>query len=74
MDKKCRLCSIEPKYIGDRYDEYESTIDLGSGCGGWTSLRGGKDGQGKTIIIAKGDDEEYYYPKFCPECGRKLHD
>lgn len=23
-------------------------------------------------IVACGDDEAHYYPKFCPECGRRL--
>lgn len=73
-NKECKMCSIQPKFIVDRYNYYESTIDLGSGCSGWTSLRRGKDENNKVVIIATGDDSEYYYPKYCPECGRKLHD
>lgn len=41
--------------------------------GGWTTLERGVDADNHTLIIAVGDDEtDRYYPKFCPECGRKL--
>lgn len=41
--------------------------------GGWTTLERGVDKDNRTFIVAVGDDEtDRYYPKFCPECGRKL--
>lgn len=36
---------------------------------------GGRDYSGNIYLVAVSeDDEERYYPKYCPECGRKLHD
>ena len=32
-----------------------------------------KDKVNKIVIWGSGEDStDYYYPKFCPECGRKL--
>ena len=28
----------------------------------------------KLRIVAEGDDEACYLPKFCPECGRRLNE
>lgn len=74
-DIDCKICSCKPVIIdGWHFEEYESTIDLTGGTSAWTSLRGGKDRNNKVVIRVAGDDEVYYYPKYCPECGRKLHD
>lgn len=41
----------------------------------FASLNGGRDYSGNIYLVAVGeDDEERYYPKYCPECGRKLQD
>ncbi len=37
-------------------------------------LNGGRNYDGNIYLVAVGEyDEERYYPKYCPECGRKLH-
>lgn len=70
----CKICGFKPKfYIDGMYNLYESCFDLATG--GWTELRAGKDKDGKVIMYGQGDGEtNFYYPKYCPECGRKLHD
>lgn len=41
--------------------------------GGWTIVSIGVDKNGRIAIMGEGDDyTDHYYPKFCPECGRKL--
>lgn len=75
MEKQeCKICSCKPYFYSDgMYSEYESGIDLA--MGGWTSLRAGKDANNKIIMYGQGDGlTKLYYPKYCPECGRKLHD
>ena len=73
-NKECKICSCQQAEDVDGYvDLYASTIEIVQG--GWTSLRAGKDKDGKVIMYGMGDgDTELYYPKYCPECGRKLHD
>jgi hypothetical protein len=40
----------------------------------WTALYIGKNGDDTCYIYAQGDAiTEYYYPKFCPECGRRVN-
>ena len=68
----CPLCSITPSF--DRtgfWERYDSSVVLSEG--GWTELYACKDPHGRLALYGCGDDEtEFYYPKFCPECGRKL--
>lgn len=71
-NKDCKICGCKPSFCGDYYDKYESTIELSSED--WISLRAGKDENSKVFLYAQGDEECYYYPKYCPECGRKLRD
>lgn len=39
--------------------------------GGWTVLKMLRR-NGITQIVASGDDEVYYMPIYCPECGKIL--
>lgn len=73
-NKNCKICNTKPYFYSDgMYSEYESSIDLATG--GWTTLKAGKDKDDKVIMYGQGDGlTEFYYPKYCPECGRKLHD
>lgn len=68
----CKLIEYDIAYNwGKDYDFYESTIEIASDD--FVSIRAGKDKNNKTSLIACGDSELFYYPKYCPECGRKLH-
>lgn len=69
--KPCGFCGMtylaNEVYAAKREQRTEITAS------GWTSLIRGVDETGKVFIIAEGeDDSDRYYPKFCPECGRKL--
>lgn len=76
MDLKCSLCSMKPFFYDDRLDglcwsQYDSSKVISSGP--WTWLRACKDKDNRLALYGVGDDyTELYYPKFCPECGRKL--
>lgn len=69
---ECKFCNMTlsiDKVWG--YNKYENDIQLARG--GWTVLYIGVDEFGKTCMRACGDDyTNDYYPKYCPECGRKL--
>lgn len=73
---ECPLCSIKPYFYSDRiegliWSQYESSKVLSSGP--WSWLKACKDKDNRLALYAVGDeDTELYYPKFCPECGRKL--
>ena len=76
MDLKCSLCSMMPFLYdeglsGLRWSQYESSKVISSGP--WTWLKACKDKDNRLALYGVGDDyTELYYPKFCPECGRKL--
>ena len=71
-NKQCKICGIKPSFYSDGlHNLFDSCIDLVNG--GWTAVRAGKDKENKVIIYGQGDGEtDLYYPKYCPECGRKL--
>lgn len=73
-NKECKICGLKPQFYSDgTYSRYDSAIELTSG--GWTNVFAAKDENNKVCIYGLGDDyTENYYPKYCPECGRKLHD
>lgn len=78
MNNKC-ICSIKPSIENDNYCGYgnnviDDLVCLGSGSweGIGLELNFGIQHDGRYIIWATGDDNAEYYPKFCPECGRKL--
>ena len=70
--KNCKYCHQKPTIDPDGYfDKFENQITLVTG--GWTSLSIGVDRHGETVMRACGEDfADDYYPKYCPECGRKL--
>ena len=70
--RKCKFCNQVPVIDKDwGYDKYKNEIQLTGG--GWTALYIGVDEHGKICMRACGDGyTENYYPKYCPECGRKL--
>lgn len=73
---ECTLCSIKPFFYDDgveglRYSQYESSKVLSAGP--WTWIKACKDEDNRLALYAVGDENtELYYPKFCPECGRRL--
>ena len=68
----CKYCEQVPDY--DPYspaDYWDNEIDL-SIVSTWPKLRMGVSPDHRYYIAACGDDRAWYYPKYCPECGRKL--
>lgn len=70
MMEECRYCSRKPVFDDGYFNAFENEEDVGNGC--YTGLTIGIDIDGNLIISACGDDRSVYYPKYCPECGRKL--
>ncbi len=71
MGDSCSFCGIT--YDPSKRCEFkrEHHEDLVPGI--WTQLRHGVDDNGQFFIFASGEDNsERYYPKFCPECGRRI--
>jgi len=69
----CRYCEIVPKY-DDGWDNYwDNEIEIADESG-FTTIYFGVSQNGKYYISASGDDRAFYYPKYCPECGRSLND
>lgn len=67
----CRFCHQAP-VINDGYF-YEGDNEIRLVSGGWTSLNIGVNADGDVVMRACGDNyTEDYFPKYCPECGRKL--
>ena len=69
---KCKFCNMTPTIDKDwGYDNWDNEISIARGS--YTKLYIGVDEKGKVCIRACGDDyTDNYYPKYCPECGRKL--
>ena len=74
MDKnneQCRFCHQELVHDNGYYNEFDNQIELASG--GWTALYIGVNEIGEVVMRACGDSfTRDYFPKYCPECGRKL--
>lgn len=70
----CKYCTRKPLFNPDGYfDPYENQEMLANG--GWSELRIGVDEEGRLIIVGLGEaSTDFYYPSFCPECGRRLKD
>lgn len=69
--KDCKYChQIRKTDEGGRFFEWDNSIGVAEGD--YTILRIGVDEQGKIRLAAYGEDEAYYYPNYCPVCGRKL--
>lgn len=72
MRKGCSYCNQKPKLDSDgSFENYWNEIEIAEGA--WTSLKIGVDEEGRICMRALGDGyTENYYPKYCPNCGRKL--
>lgn len=74
--RKCKFCKDRvSKYWDDGVDTYFSEFDNSDSMAhsDLIDVRMGVDENGKYIIFAIGEEtSNYYYPKYCPECGRKL--
>lgn len=74
----CKLCNQKPVFeeypsclYPDRYNDLKSSYVLVSGC--YDEIRAGADRDGRIVLWASGEGEsDFYYPNYCPECGRKL--
>lgn len=69
------MCNYCNKHLGYDYKLYprlvawdETTLAKDS----YTSLTIGVDKSDDIVMVAYGDDEAVYHPKFCPECGADL--
>lgn len=68
----CKYCEQVPNYDPYYPEEYwDNEVDL-SLAPTWTKMRMGVSPDHRYYIAAYGDDRAWYYPKYCPECGRKL--
>lgn len=68
--EKCQFCEREPVFGKYGYDQYNSESCLAEEP--YTSLYIGVEESGMVYMDANGEYVERYYPKFCPECGRRL--
>ncbi len=72
--KNCPFCHQTPVFLRNSIGTLDVTKcqkELTSGE--WTTLYIGVDPKGHPVLRACGDDcTDDYYPKFCPECGRRL--
>ena len=72
--KGCKYCNQKPRFV-DIYGVpvLISDMEIVRGDGSYASLMIGADEDGRLRMYASGEnDSDDYYPKFCPECGRKL--
>ena len=74
QNKKC-ICDIKPLekngYLGYGNDIIDNSTNLAYGL--WTTLNLGIQHDGKYVLWACGEDRAEYFPKYCPECGRRLN-
>ena len=73
--KGCKYCNKKPKYSSNSYGYLFLDTDEEIARGEWAyaALYIGVDENGNLRMFASGEnDSDGYYPKFCPECGRKL--
>lgn len=70
-EKRCKYCSRKPEFdrSGQFYD-WDNEEEIARGP--WTLMYAGVDENGDMTLVASGDGRAVYYPKYCPECGRKL--
>lgn len=73
----CKFCEQEIIQGEDELDFYDkgyywdNEIEIADESG-FSTLYMGVLRNGKYYISASGDDRAWYYPKYCPECGRRL--
>ena len=71
MGAGCRYCQQKPRFERDGgFYEWDNEIAVAEG--GWTAMYIGVDADGAVRLTASGDDRADYYPKYCPECGRRI--
>lgn len=72
--KGCKYCNQKPRFVDlDGTPVLISDIEMVRGDGSYAALMIGADEDGRLRMYASGENEsDDYYPKFCPECGRKL--
>ena len=71
MESSCYFCGI--KYDKNQHSLFNRERRSLLAESHWAALIHGVDENNRPFIMAEGDDEsDYYYPKFCPECGRNL--
>ena len=75
----CDYCSMKPEFRFDHWTgqkeftgEWDNEIKIADGA--WTAMYFGVDADGRFRLTASGDGRADYYPKFCPECGRRVND
>lgn len=70
----CKYCNQKPKFIYVYgISVLNSDIEIVRGKDSYAALMMGPDEDGNLRMYASGENEsDNYYPKFCPECGRKL--
>lgn len=67
----CKYCERKPVF--NEYGFFESCENEEIiRVGAWSCISLGVDENGELVIVAHGDGPTYYYPKYCPECGRKV--
>ena len=66
----CKYCSQIPEYGSEEF-YWNNELEIADESG-FTTIYFGVLQNGKYYIAASGDDRAWYYPKYCPECGRKL--
>lgn len=69
----CKYCSRKP--IFDRsgsFSDWDNEEEIANGP--WTTMYIGVDMRGRLRLTAVGDGRADYFPKYCPECGRKTED
>lgn len=69
----CKYCSRKPECDSSgMFYEWDNEEEIARGA--WTEIHIGVDERGRLRLTACGDGRADYFPKYCPECGRKLDD
>ena len=67
----CEYCGTKLKLSNSRYYRGENGVTIADGD--YTALNIGVDEHGRVAMWAAADDyTDFYYPNYCPNCGRKL--
>lgn len=74
----CILCDL----IFDRFDfgdKYSDERDwqnnaLALATHAYVTIYGCKGKNGNIFLVGDDENATFYYPKYCPECGRRLYD
>lgn len=68
---KC-ICNLKEPSVDDSSYGYETIDENEMAVGDYTTLSMERLEDGKYLIVATGEGRAEYFPKYCPECGRKL--